>query len=338
MRLAGLWDRSIVVAPMGGGPSTPALVAAAGEAGAFGFLAAAYKSPSEVEAEIAEVRRRTSRPFGVNVFVPGAPTQHPEHLAAYAEELAAEADALCVELGPASWDDDQWRAKVELVLDLAPPVCSFTFGCPAASLIAALQQRGTAVVVTVTNVAEARMAVEAGADGVCAQGIEAGAHRGSFVDHEATDPGLGTLELVEAVRRQVDVPILAAGGIALPEHVAGVLAAGAAAVQAGTAFLRCTESGAHPLHKAALVDPALDTTAFTRSFSGRRARGLANRFMRDHPNAPVAYPEVNNLTRPLRAAAVQRSDTGTTSLWAGTGHRHARDDSAAEIVEWLTSG
>lgn len=336
------WDlseRPIIVAPMGGGPSTPSLVVAAASAGALGFLAAGYKSPAEVEAQIAEVRARSSGPFGVNVFVPGAPTGEPERLASYLRELAAEADALGVELGPATWEDDHWGAKIEIVLDAAPAVCSFAFGLPDAAVVSALQRRGTSVVITVTSVAEADAATAVGADGLCVQGIEAGAHRGSFTDDAPLGEGLGMLALVEAIRDRFGVvPLIAAGGIARPEDVASALDAGAVGVQAGTAFLRCTESAASPLHKAALVDPAFDATAFTRSFSGRRARGLVNRFMRDHPDAPSAYPEINNATRPLRAAAVGRSDAGGTNLWAGTGHRHARDGSAAAIVDWLAEG
>lgn len=334
--LPGLGRHPIVVAPMGGGPSTTDLVVAAADAGALGFLAAGYKTAAEVDAQIAEVRAATSGPFGVNVFVPGAPTADRAAVDRYLRELAPDAAALEVELGAAAWDDDGWAAKAELLVDVAPPVASFTFGCPPAPLVAALRRRGTIVMVTVTTAPEARVAADAGADGLCVQGAEAGAHRGSFTD-DPTAGALGTLDLLAAVRQAVDLPLVAAGGIALPAHVAAALAAGAAGVQVGTAFLRCDESGAHPVHKAALTGERFTGTAFTRSFSGRRARGLVNRFVRRHPDAPVAYPEVNNATRPLRAAAARRADGEHMSLWAGTGHRHAREGPAASIVEWLTA-
>lgn len=335
--LGGLVERPVVVAPMGGGPSTPALVIAAAEAGALGFLAAGYKTAVEVEAEIRAVRAATSRPFGVNVFVPGSPTRDAARLDEFVRELGAEADAHGVELGPATWDDDDWDAKTELAVETSPPVCSFTFGCPPLALVDALKRRGTLVAVTVTSASEARIAADAGADVLCAQGIEAGAHRGSFVDDQAADDRLSAFDLLAAIRHAIDTPVILAGGIGLPEQVRAALDAGAAAVQCGTAFLRCSESGAHPAHKAALTGERFTETAFTRSFSGRLARGLVNRFMRDYPSAPTAYPEINNATRPLRAAAMRRSDADGMSLWAGTGYRDAREDNAANIVRWLSS-
>lgn len=333
--LGDLWERPIIVAPMGGGPSTPTLVAAAAEAGAFGFLAAAYKRADEVAAEIDDVRARTSKPFGVNVFVPGAPTPHRSALHGYMRELERDAASLGVDLGPPRWDDDDWTAKVELLVDTAPAVCSFTFGCPDRELVETLTGRGSSVMVTATSVREADAALAAGADIVCVQGIEAGAHRGTFDDDEHADPHLTTLGLVAAVRARSSTMVVAAGGIATPAQARAAVDAGAAAVQCGTAFLRCDESAATALHKAALVDPAFTTTAFTRAFTGRRARGLVNRFMRDHPAAPRAYPEIHHVTRPLRAAAVCQDDAGGTNLWAGTGHRQARTGPAAEIVDWL---
>ena len=335
--MIGLSESPIVVAPMGGGPSTPNLVVAAANAGALAFLAAGYKTPAEVESQLREVRGRTDAPFGVNLFVPGAPTANSSRVADYARELEPEAARLGVELGTPVWEDDHWSAKVEVLLEASPAVCSFTFGCPDPSIVDAMKQRGIVVMVTVTNVEEAEHAIAAGADALCAQGIEAGAHRGAFVD-EADDPQLRTIDLVRALRSRTSIPLVATGGIALPDEVSAALAVGAGAVQAGTAFLRCDESGASALHKAALVDPAFESTALTRAFTGRRARGLLNRFIKDHADAPTAYPEIHHLTRPLRAAAVQQADTESAHLWAGTGHRHARTGSAATIIDWLAGG
>jgi nitronate monooxygenase len=156
-----------------------------------------------------------------------------------------------------------------------------------------------------------------------------------FTNDVRSVEGAPVLALVEAVTRVTDVPQIAAGGIMDANDVSAVLAAGAVAAQCGTAFLRCPESGAHAAHKAALGDPRFTHTALTRAFSGRPARGLVNRFMVDHPDAPLAYPEINNATRPLRAAAAQRGDVDRLSLWAGTGYRHSTVRSAAEIVEQL---
>jgi nitronate monooxygenase len=331
-----LWPQPVLAAPMAGGPSTVDLVVAVAAAGGFGFVAGGYKSAADLDAEVRAVRARTARPFGVNLFLAGAPTRDPAALTAYARELAPEAERLGVELGAPVWDDDAFAAKLDVVFEAAPAVCSFTFGCPDGRHVDALRQRGTIVMSTVTSPAEAGAAATVGADVLCAQGIEAGAHRGAF-DDNAPDEQLATLDLVAAIRARTDVPVVAAGGIAQPADVQAALAAGAAAVQVGTAFLRADESGASPMHQAALVDPAFSGTELTRAFTGRRARGLRNRFMREHQHAPSAYPEIHYLTRPLRAAAVRRADAGATNLWAGTGHRHARTGPAGAIVEWLAS-
>ncbi len=144
--------------------------------------------------------------------------------------------------------------------------------------------------------------------------------------------------LLAAVRRHTLVPIVAAGGVTGPDDVADLLARGATLVQAGTAFLRCPESGAQPAVKDALADPAFTATAVTRAFSGRRAHALVNAMVQEHPDAPRAYPEINNATRPLRAAAVRAGDPGHMSLYAGTGFRAAQAQPAAEVVERLVSG
>ena len=323
---------------MAGGPTTPALVVAAAEAGAVGFLAAGYKTAAEMRTEIAAVRSATSAAFGVNVFVPGDPTRDPEGLAVYTRALEKEAAALGATLGLARWDDDDYGAKLDALLANPPALVSFTFGCPATDVVRALQAAGSVVVATVTTPEEAVLAQRAEVDGLCLQGIEAGAHRGSFVNDD--DPGqdhpLSTL--LADVQRRCDLPLIAAGGIAGPEHVAAVLAAGATQVQLGTAFLRCTESGAHPLYKAALGDPRFTATAITRAFSGRRARSLVNGFMRAHEDAPAAYPEINHLTRPLRAAASAAGDPDRMSLYAGEGFRRAQERAAGEIIEELASG
>jgi nitronate monooxygenase len=325
----------VVVAPMGGGPSGPGLVAAAADAGALGFLAAGYKTSAAMRAEIDAVRTATTEPFGVNVFVPGAPTRDPAALAAYIGSLLPDADALGAALGEPAWDDDDWEAKIATLLDRPPPVVSFTFGCPEAGLIAALQEVGCHVWITVTQEREARLATAAGADALLVQGKEAGAHRGIFSDSEpgADEPDLPAL--VSELAGLVDIPVLAGGGIVDHGGVLAALGAGAVGVQCGTAFLRCPESGTHPAHKAALADPRFEQTAVTRAFSGRPARGLLNQFMLDHADAPAAYPEINNATRPLRAAAAAAGDLDRLHLWAGTGYRAAADRPLAAILHQL---
>jgi nitronate monooxygenase len=168
------------------------------------------------------------------------------------------------------------------------------------------------------------------------QGAEAGAHRGTFSNDPDIPPNpAGVLDLLSEVRAVTRLPLVAAGGIMDATAVAGALAAGATAVQCGTAFLRCPESGAHPVYKAALADPRFEVTAVTRAFSGRPARGLLNSFMHTHQDAPAAYPEINNATRPIRAAAAAAGDPDRMSLWAGQGFRAATTRPAAELADML---
>ncbi len=310
---------------MAGGPTTTDLVIAAAGAGALGFLAAGYKTPAAMTAEINEVRAATAEPFGVNLFVPGR--RYPD-----AGRLARYLDSLDSPLGDASWDDDGFDGKIAALLADPPAVTSFTFGCPAAGVIRALQDEGSAVVVTVTTPAEAEMAAAAGVDALCVQGYEAGAHRGTFVNDDEPGRDHSVLPLIGQVAAVTGLPQIAAGGIMSPRQVRAVLAAGAVAAQCGTAFLRSPESGAHPLYKAALADPRYTATTVTRAFSGRPARGLVNGFIVDHVDAPPAYPEINNATRPLRAAAAATGDTERMSLWAGQGYRLAAELPAGEIV------
>jgi nitronate monooxygenase len=272
----------------------------------------------------------------VNVFVPGAPTLEPDAVDAYVSALGLEADRLAVDLGPPRWDDDDWDAKVEVLHAAAPAVVSFTFGCPPGATVRALQQRGCLVMVTVTSGREAGAATTAGADLLCAQGIEAGAHRGTF-DDTAPDDELPTLALVRAITARTSVPVIAAGGIATPAGVRAAIDAGATAVQAGTAFLLAPEAGTGSVHRSALTDARYSSTELTRAFTGRRARGLVNGFMRRHPDAPAAFPEIHHVTRPLRAAAAAAGDPDRVNLWAGTGHRHVRAAPVAETIDWLAS-
>ena len=313
---------------MAGCPTTVGLVIAAGRAGALGFLAAGYKTPEAMAAEITAVRAATAEPFGVNVFVPGAPYRDAATLTGYLDTLGPG-------LGDASWDDDGFDGKIAALLADPPAVISFTFGCPPPGVIRALQDAGSAVAVTVTSPAEAGLAAEAGTDALCVQGYEAGAHRGTFGNDDAPWRDRDLLSLIGEVAAVTGLPQVAAGGIMGPRQVQAVLAAGAAAAQCGTAFLRSPESGAHPLHKAALADPRYTATTVTRAFSGRPARGLVNEFIIEHADAPPAYPEINNATRPLRAAAAARGDTERMSLWAGQGYRLAAELPAAEIVDRL---
>ena len=321
----------IVQAPMGGGASTPALAAAVAEAGGLGFLAAGYKTPDVVRADIDELRSLTRRPFGVNLFAPPAPAGDGAAVARFAEALSAEAERYGAALGEPQHDDDGWAAKLALVTELGVPVVSFTFGCPAAGDIQDLRRAGAAVWVTVTTPAEAVAAAAAGADALVVQGTEAGGHRGSFDD--AAPGEIGLLALLQLVADAVDAPLVATGGIATGRGIAAVLAAGASAAALGTAFMRCPESATAPAHRAAIA--ADGDTALTRAFTGRTARGIVNRWMREHPDAPSAYPDVHHVTAKVRAAARAAGDPDGFHLWAGQAHALAREEPAGRLVAAL---
>jgi nitronate monooxygenase len=325
-------EHPIVQAPLGGGPSTPALAAAVCEAGGLGFLAMGYRTPDAVRADIAELRRLTSRPFGMNQFVPAPPSEAAAALERYAAALAGEAERLGVELGEPRHDDDAWEEKLALAREEEVPVVSFTFGCPDATVLAQLQAAGCATWVTVTTPAEAVAAADGGADALVVQGVEAGGHRGSA---DAAMPGDdGLLALLQLVRAVTDRPLVATGGIATGRGVAAVLAAGASAAQLGTAFMLTPEAGTSEAHREAFSRTA--PTALTRAFTGRYGRGIENRFMRDHDHeAPLAYPEVHNLTAPLRAAARERGDADAFHLWAGQAYPLAQAIPAGELVRRL---
>lgn len=363
----------IVQAPMAGGPSTPALTAAVNGAGGLGQVAAGYLSAEALEAAIIDVRRRTTAAFGVNIFVPGPRTERenadhgrPRHenpslenpsrerpghdcgphdcgpdgesaqLAAYRTALAPTAARYDVHLpGCLPVTDDNFAAKLEVVARHRPANVSFTFGLPDVSVIRRLQLDGSTVLATVTSVEEARQAIAAQVDALCVQGPEAGGHRATFGVHDRP----GTTELATLVRDTVAMtrlPVIAAGGIHSGPQIADLLRLGASAVQLGTSFLRCPEAGTKQAHRDALAAPEYGNTMVTRAFSGRPARSLINEFAATFSDlAPEAYPQVNTLTAPIRAAADRRGDPSALNLWAGTGHRHARPEPAATVVQRL---
>ncbi len=341
--LTTLTEHPVVQAPMAGGPSTPELAAAVSEAGGLGSLAAGYKTPDAMQEEVRRLRGMTARAFGVNLFVPQTGAGDPAAVRAYRDRLAPEATRYGAEPGdPDKGADDAYDAKLAVLLEDPVPLVSFTFGCPTAEVVGRLRQAGSLTVVTATTVAEALAAQDAGADGVCLQGVEAGGHQSTHTDDPATDGthgrGLGLLTLVAQAREAVRLPLIASGGLMRGSQIAAVLAAGASAAQLGTAFLVCPESGADDLHKQAVTDPRFTRTELTRAFSGRPARGLVNRFLREHgPHAPAAYPQVHHLTSPLRKAATRAGDPEGMGLWAGQGHRQARPLPAAELVRTLVA-
>jgi len=327
-------DIPIVLAPLAGGPATVDLAVAVSEAGGLGFLASGYRTAADLREQVHSFRADSARPFGVNLFTPPAQASAapPERYADYVQRLAGEAERAGVALGEPRFDDDDWDAKLEALSELQVPVVSFVFGCPPAAVVARLRATGASVWVTITSPDEARLAQDAGADALVVQGYEAGGHRGSFADGGEAPYGL--LSLLQLVAASVRVPLVAAGGLASGRGVAAVLAAGARAAQVGTAFMRCPEAGTAAVHRAALATPA--STAITRAFTGKPARGIVNRFMRDHDaSAPAAYPEIHHVTAPLRHAARRSGDPDLVNLWAGQAHELATEEPAAVVARRL---
>ena len=326
-------SRPIVAAPMAGGASTPALVAATAASGGLGFLAAGYATPQAVADQVAETRLLGADRFGVNVFVPG-PAADLAAARAYRDALAPVAERWGVELPEPRQDDDGFAAKVELLLDLAVPWVSFTFGCPPADVVAALNAAGSLTLATVTSASEARAADAAGVGALVVQGPDAGGHRATF-DPEQTPPTQSLADLHAEVAQTTTLPLIVAGGLTTPAEVQPWLDR-AAAVQVGTALLDADEAGTPEPHRDALRDPSFDRTVLTRAFSGRWARGLANRFTETFSDqAPAAYPAVNQLTAPLRRAAAEAGDPQGLSLWAGTSWRKAPTGPTADILDGL---
>lgn len=335
----GFWDITvpIVGAPMAGGAGSPALAAAVSNAGGLGFIPAGYLSAERFADDIAAARAATTGPLGVNLFVPQPSVADWVQLEYYAEELEEVAEHYQVEVGqPHFGDDDDWERKLEVVADLRPELVSFTFGVPPPEVIQRLGALGLLVMVTVTSAYEAGVAVAAGADSLVVQGPGAGGHRGTFAPD--MEPGTESLpQLLDRIGSAHDVPLIAAGGLGTAADVAGVLRNGAVAAQVGTALLLSDEAGTNSAHRAALKHPLFGNTIVTRAFSGRYARGLENEFTRllDHV-APLGYPEVNQMTSPIRRAAVEWDDPNGTNLWAGTAYREARSGPAADIIASLT--
>lgn len=325
----------IVQAPMAGGATTPELAAAVCEAGGLGFLAAGYKTADAVRDDIAALRALTDRPFGVNLFVPTPAPADPASYAPYLDRLGEEARRQGVEPGEPRFEDDDWAAKLALLDAERVAVVSFTFGCPGEAVLAHVRATGAEAWVTVTDEAEAAEAVAAGADALVVQGFEAGGHRGSFVDEDGRGE-VGLLALLQILGRRVDVPLVASGGLATGGAVAAVLCAGARAAQLGTAFMRTPEAATSAPHRRALAEPGV--TRVTRAFTGRRARGIVNRFLRNHDaHAPAAYPEIHHVTAPMRAAARKAGDPEVMNLWAGQAHELARELPAGELVRELAA-
>jgi NAD(P)H-dependent flavin oxidoreductase YrpB (nitropropane dioxygenase family) len=273
----------------------------------------------------------------VNLFAPNPLPVDGDDFRHYRRAIHVEADRYGIDLGagPPLEDDDDWRAKVDLLVADPVPVVSFTFGIPELAVVAALRAAGTLVVQTVTSVDEAIAATASGADVLAVQASAAGGHSGTLTPG-VRPPSIPLTELVAAVRSAVSLPIIAAGGLATADDVAAAVHAGADAVMVGTALLRTDEAGTTAAHRAALADAAARGTVVTRAFTGRFARSLRNDFIDRYDGiAPAGYPAIHHLTSPLRKAAATAGDPERLHLWAGTGYRRATEEPAGATLTRL---
>lgn len=311
----------VLAAPMAGGPTTPALVIAAAQAGSLGFLAGGYQTSTRLAEQIAAVRVRTGT-FGVNLFAPNPVPVDPAEYRRYRDEIHAEAERFGVVLREEPLeDDDHWRDKIDVLLDRPVPVVSFTFGLPDPDIVAALHRAGSILVQTVTSAVEARRATDAGVDALVVQGSAAGGHSGTLTpDRLLSDRPLGGL--VAEICSTVALPTIAAGGLVRAADVTAAVGAGAQAVMIGTALLLAPEAGTSAVHRRVLLEDRRRATILTRAFTGRPARAIANGFTdTHHDRAPSGYPALHHLTSPLRKAAAAAGVPDYVNLWAGTGYR-----------------
>ena len=328
----------LIAAPMAGGPSTPDLVAACSAAGALGSFGFAYTQPDEMKRQAALVRAKTDRPFGINLFVspqpgaidPASQRSALEAVAAYYTEMnLAKPEAVKLPYAP------DLEAQLAAVEEIKPAVFTVHLGGLKREQVQRFQAQGALVGGSANCVAEAKGLQAAGFDFVIAQGGEAGGHRGSYL-RDPYQSLTGTLALARMIVEAVELPVVAAGGIMDGAGIAAALALGAECAQMGTAFIPCPESGAAQAHKDLLVKLTEDETAITEKFSGKPARGLVNRFMKEMASSPqLAFPAQNALTGKLRQASARAGKPDFIALWAGQAAPLARALPAAELIAAL---
>ena len=330
----------LIQAPMAGS-STPALAAAVSSAGGLGSLGLAMHSIEAVHHDCKQVNESAGKPYNANFFVHQEPTDDPQRNIATQELLKP----YYKELGLGEIPDPITSAPtfnqthLEAVLQIRPPVVSFHFGLPDESAFQAIREAGLFTLSSATNVAEARALESRGVDAIIAQGFEAGGHRGTFAGPYETGQ-VGTLALVPQIVDAVSVPVIAAGGIGDGRGIAAALALGATGVQLGTAFLTCPESAVHPLYRTLLGTARGVQTRITQAFSGRPARGIENRFLREMAGHEASFPDfpiLNTLTGPIRKASTQRNSPDFLPLWSGQSVAFSRHLPAAELVAALVA-
>jgi len=332
----------IIQAPMAGVQGS-ALAIAVCEAGGLGSLPCALLSPAAMREELGRIAGRTSKPYNVNFFCHEPPVPNAEReaswrvaLAPYYREFGLDLNAISAAAARAPFSD----AAADVLSDFEPAVVSFHFGLPSAGLLGRVRTWGAKVLSSATTVDEARWLEAHGADAIVAQGLEAGGHRGMFLSDDVTEQ-MGTLALVPQIVAAVNVPVIAAGGIVDANSTAAAMALGAAGVQVGTAYLLCPEAKTSSIHRAALKGSDARHTALTNVFTGRPARGIMNRIMRELGPLSAAAPEfplASAAMAPLRASAERMGRGDFSPLWSGENASGCKEIPAAVLTRELAAG
>ena len=331
----------IIQAPMAGVQGS-ALAVAVSNAGGLGSLPCAMLGLEAMREELATIKAQTDRPFNVNFFCHVPPTPNAEHeavwratLSPYYEEFGINADTIPVGPGRAPFSSE----AAEVLSQFKPAVVSFHFGLPSAGLLARVRAWGSRIVSSATTLQEARWLEAHGVNAIIAQGLEAGGHRGIFLSEDLSTQ-VGTFALLPQIAREVKLPVIAAGGIADAKGVAAAMALGAAGVQIGTAYLLCPEATTSTVHRAALKSEAARHTALTNLFTGRPARGIVNRLMKElGPISPAtpAFPLAGAAVAPLRAKAESQGSGDFSPLWSGQNASGCKEVPAADLTRELAA-
>lgn len=345
MKQASLFERlhisyPIIQAPMAGGITTTELTAAVSNHGGLGMIAAGYLRPEQLLQQIREVKNQTHQWFGVNVFVPSE--YKVEDCALHTSRTLLEPimESLAINqseqpLPRAQEDLATYHKQIELIIEEGVPVCSFTFGLPSKEIIQRLKMNNIVLIGTATTVKEAIEVERAGLDMVVLQGSEAGGHRATFL-HGEEEGMVGLMSLIPQTIRLIKIPVIAAGGIMDGRGLMAARCLGASAVQMGTAFITCAESGASEVHKHAITKATDSQTTLTRSFSGKKARAINNTFIRLLQNRESdlpAFPIQNSLTKSIRLASTKQNNREYMSLWSGQSPMLARLQTVDELID-----
>ncbi|ODG90971.1 MULTISPECIES: nitronate monooxygenase [Bacillaceae] len=333
----------IIQAPMAGGITTSDFVAEVSNCGALGTIGAGYMTPSQIREQIREIKTLTNKSFGINLFVPNdfrvnenEISKSNDLLQPFNEDLNIKQNDR-IQVQNFNSLNDTFHEQIKVIIEEGVPICSFTFGIPSKEMIKELKLHNIILIGTATTVNEAIEIEKSGMDLIVVQGSEAGGHRGNFLN-ENEESLIGLMSLIPQVVDQVSIPVIAAGGIMDGRGLMASLCLGAKAVQMGTAFLTCIESGAHEVHKNAILNSTEDQLVLTRSFSGKWARGIENKFiteMKKHEADLPEFPVQNTITQTIRKASSVQYNKEFMSLWSGQSPRLSKNESVENLINGI---